>query len=77
VSHSRLSSGFAVGYCLAAGPLLTAVMMATLCEDIRLYGCVGVKSATAAHQATSDLTGMPEAGRRGMALTLDSLTTRH
>lgn len=57
MSHPRLSSGFAVGYCLAAGPLLTAVRMTTLCEDIRLYGCVGVKSATAAYRATSDLTG--------------------
>lgn len=48
--------GFAAGY-LAAGSLLAAAGLATLCEAIGFYGCVGVKTATAASQATAHLAG--------------------
>ena len=39
--------GFATGY-LAAGSLLAAAGLATLCEAIGFYGCVGVKTAVSA-----------------------------
>ena len=48
--------GFAAGY-LAAGSLLAAAGLATLCEAIGFYGCVGVKTAAAASQATAHLAG--------------------
>jgi hypothetical protein len=50
-------TGFAVGY-LAAGSLLAAAGLATLCEAIGFYGCVGVKTAADAHRATAHLTGL-------------------
>jgi glutamate/tyrosine decarboxylase-like PLP-dependent enzyme len=48
--------GFAAGY-LAAGSLLAAAGLATLCEGIGFYGCVGVKTAAAASRATAHLSG--------------------
>ena len=48
--------GFAAGY-LAAGSLLAAAGLATLCEVIGFYGCVGVKTAAAACRATAHLAG--------------------
>jgi hypothetical protein len=50
------TSGFAAGY-LAAGSLLAAAGLATLCEAVGFYGCVGVKTATAARRATAHLAG--------------------
>jgi ornithine decarboxylase len=50
------AAGFAAGY-LAAGSLLAAAGLATLCEAIGFYGCVGVKTAMAACQATAHLAG--------------------
>ncbi|MCW2910584.1 MAG: hypothetical protein JWL68_5373, partial [Actinomycetia bacterium] len=50
------AAGFAAGY-LAAGSLLAAAGLATLCEAIGFYGCVGVKTAIAACQATTHLAG--------------------
>src|SRR3984957_7124124 len=49
-------AGFAAGY-LAAGSLLAAAGLATLCEAVGFYGCVGVKTATAARRATAHLAG--------------------
>ena len=49
-------SGFAAGY-LAAGSLLAAAGLATLCEAIGFYGCVGGKTAAAASRATAHLAG--------------------
>src|ERR1700683_2591437 len=49
-------SGFAAGY-LAAGSLLAAAGLATLCEAVGFYGCVGVKTAAAARRATAHLAG--------------------
>jgi len=49
--------GFAAGY-LAAGSLLAAAGLATLCEAIGFYGCVAVKTAAAASRATAHLTGL-------------------
>ena len=51
-------SGFAAGY-LAAGSLLAAAGLATLCEAIGFYGCVGVKTTAAATRATAHLAGFP------------------
>ena len=48
--------GFAAGY-LAARSLLAAAGLATLCEGIGFYGCVGVKTAAAASRATAHLAG--------------------
>ena len=48
--------GFAAGY-LATGSLLAAAGLATLCEAIGFYGCVGVKTAAAASRATAHLAG--------------------
>ena len=48
--------GFAAGY-LAAGSLLTAAGLATICEVIGFYGCVGAKAALAARRATAHLAG--------------------
>jgi hypothetical protein len=49
-------SGFAAGY-LTTGSLLAAAGLATLCEAIGFYGCVGVKTAAAASRATVHLAG--------------------
>jgi len=49
-------AGFATGY-LAAGSLLAAAGLATLCEAAGFYGCVGVKTAATAWQATAHLAG--------------------
>jgi hypothetical protein len=51
-------SGFAAGY-LAAGSLLAAAGLATLCEAIGFYGCIGVKTTAAASRATAHLAGLP------------------
>ena len=48
--------GFATGY-LAAGSLLAAAGLATLCEVIGFYGCVGAKTAADARRATAHLAG--------------------
>jgi hypothetical protein len=48
--------GFAAGY-LAAGSLLAAAGLATVCEAIGFYGCVGVKATAAASRATAHLAG--------------------
>jgi hypothetical protein len=50
-------TGFAVGY-LAAGSLLAAAGLATVCEAIGFYGWVGAKTAAAARRATAHLTGL-------------------
>ena len=49
-------AGFAAGY-VAAGSLLAAAGLATVCEAIGFYGCVGVKTAVAARRATGHLAG--------------------
>ena len=49
--------GFTAGY-LAAGSLLAAAGLATICETVAFYGCVGVKTAAAACQATAHLGGL-------------------
>jgi ornithine decarboxylase len=49
-------AGFAAGY-LAAGSLLAAAGLATLCEAFGFYGCVGAKTAAAASRATAHLAG--------------------
>lgn len=51
------AAGFAFGY-LAAGSLLAGAALATLCEAIGFYGCVGVKTAAAARRATAHLSGL-------------------
>jgi hypothetical protein len=48
--------GFAAGY-LAAGSLLAAAGLATVCEAVGFYGCVGVKTTAAASRATAHLDG--------------------
>jgi hypothetical protein len=42
---------------LATGSLLAAAGLATVCEAIGFYGCVGAKAAAAACRATSHLDG--------------------
>jgi Pyridoxal-dependent decarboxylase, pyridoxal binding domain len=49
-------TGFATGY-LAAGSLLAAAGLATLCEAAGFYGCVGIKTAATACRATGHLAG--------------------
>lgn len=49
-------AGFAVGY-LQPGSLLAAAELATLCEVIGFYGCIGAKTAAAASRATAHLGG--------------------
>jgi hypothetical protein len=49
-------SGFAAGY-LSTGSLLVAAGMATICEAIGFYGCIGVKTTAAASRATAHLAG--------------------
>jgi ornithine decarboxylase len=50
-------SGFTAGY-LTAGSLLTAAGLATVCEAVAFYGCVGVKTAAAAWRATAHMGGV-------------------
>jgi ornithine decarboxylase len=50
------AGGFAAGY-LPAGSLLTAAGLATVCELVGFYGCIGVKTAVAARRATAHLAG--------------------
>jgi hypothetical protein len=49
-------AGFAAGYA-QGGSLLAAVALATICEGIGFYGCIGVKTAAAARRATAHLGG--------------------
>jgi hypothetical protein len=49
-------AGFAAGY-LPAGSLLAAAALATICEAVGFYGCIGVKTVAAARQATAHLGG--------------------
>jgi hypothetical protein len=49
-------AGFAAGY-LQTGSLLAAAGLATACEAIGFYGCIGTKTAAAARQATAHLGG--------------------
>jgi ornithine decarboxylase len=49
-------AGFAVGYA-QAGSLLAAAALATVCEAIGFYGCVGVKTVASARRATVHLGG--------------------
>jgi len=49
-------SGFVVGY-LALRSLLAAAGLATLCEAVGFYGCIGVKAAAEAGRATAHLAG--------------------
>ena len=49
-------AGFAAGY-RPAGSLLAAAALATICEVIGFYGCVGAKTAFAARRATAHLAG--------------------
>ena len=48
--------GFATGY-LSRGSLLAAAGLATICEVVGFYGCVGVKTALAGRRATVHLAG--------------------
>jgi ornithine decarboxylase len=56
VGTAAAITGFAVGY-LAAGSLLVAAGLATVCEAIGFYGCVGAKTAVAARRVTAHLAG--------------------
>lgn len=49
-------AGFAVGYG-QAGSLLAAAALATICEAIGFYGCIGVKTLASARLATVHLGG--------------------
>jgi hypothetical protein len=49
-------AGFAVGY-LPDRSLLAAAALATLCEVIGFYGCIGAKTVAAARRATAHLGG--------------------
>jgi hypothetical protein len=49
-------AGFAIGY-LPDRSLLAAAALATLCEFIGFYGCIGAKTAAAARRATAHLDG--------------------
>jgi hypothetical protein len=51
-------AGFAAGY-LPARSVLAAAAVATVCEVIAFYGCVGTKTALAARRATAHLAGWP------------------
>jgi hypothetical protein len=61
--------GFAAGY-LTTGSLLAAAGLATVCEAIGFYGCVGVKTTAAASRATAHLAGF----RRLVAGTWHAIT---
>jgi hypothetical protein len=50
------AAGFAAGY-LPTGSVLSAAALATICEVIAFYGCVGTKAALAACRATAHLAG--------------------
>lgn len=50
------AAGFTAGY-LPSRSLLTAAGLATLCEVIGFYGCIGVKAAGTACRATTHLAG--------------------
>ena len=56
VGTAAAVAGFAAGY-LAAGSLLAAAGLATVCEAVGFYGCVGAKTAVAARRATGHLAG--------------------
>ena len=49
-------TGFAVGY-LGLGSLLAAAGLATVCEVIGFYGCVGAKTSVDARRVTAHLSG--------------------
>jgi hypothetical protein len=49
-------SGFAAGY-LSSGSLLEGAGLATVCEAIGFYGCIGVRTVVAARGATAHLGG--------------------
>ena len=49
-------SGFTAGY-LPERSLLAAAALATICEAIGFYGCIGAKTAAAAWRATAHLGG--------------------
>src|SRR5215469_5600765 len=63
--------GFTAGY-LATGSLLAAAGLATVCEGLGFYGCVGGKTAVAAYRATAHLGGL----RRLAAGTWHAITQR-
>ncbi|HXZ72821.1 MAG TPA: hypothetical protein VEH31_18380, partial [Streptosporangiaceae bacterium] len=50
------AAGFAAGY-LPTGSVLSAAALATICEVVAFYGCVGTKAALAACRATAHLAG--------------------
>ena len=50
------AAGFAAGY-LPTGSILSAAALATICEVVAFYGCVGTKAALAACRATAHLAG--------------------
>lgn len=54
-------AGFAAGY-LSGRPLLAAAGLATICEVVCFYGCVGAKTALAARRATAHLAGWRRLG---------------
>jgi ornithine decarboxylase len=49
-------AGFATGY-VQAGSLLAAAALATICEAIGFYGCIGAKTVASARRATVHLGG--------------------
>ena len=49
-------AGFAAGY-VQAGSLLAAAALATICEAIGFYGCIGAKTVASARRATVHLGG--------------------
>jgi ornithine decarboxylase len=49
-------AGFAVGYA-QAGSLLAAAALATVCEAVGFYGCIGAKTVASARRATLHLGG--------------------
>jgi ornithine decarboxylase len=51
------AGGFAAGY-LMTGSLVAAAGLATICEGLGFYGCVGVKTTAAARRATAHLDGL-------------------
>ena len=50
------AAGFAAGYA-QAGSLLAAAALATICEAVGFYGCIGAKTVAAARRATTHLGG--------------------
>lgn len=55
------AAGFGAGY-LTAGSVLAAAGLATVCEAIGFYGCVGAKTAADARRATAHLSGLRRLG---------------